>query len=64
MIFSEKIQLIRKRNDVGCVSILQRMSNTWERIIRLDIDMEDYHRRFANAHGVEELIHFTRTGKK
>ena len=38
-------KVLLKRNDVGCVSLLQRMSNTRERTIRLDIDMEDYHRK-------------------
>ena len=40
------------------------MDRCWSKEITLDVDMEDYHRRFANAQGVEELIHFTRTGKK
>ena len=29
---------------VEVVSLLQRMSNTWERTITLDVEMEDYHR--------------------
>jgi 23S rRNA (uracil1939-C5)-methyltransferase len=29
---------------VECVSLLQRMSNTRERTITLDVEMEDYHR--------------------
>ena len=37
-------KVLLKRNDVGCVSLLQRMSNTRERTIRLDVEMEDYHR--------------------
>ncbi len=33
-----------KQNTVECVTILQRMSNTRERTITLDVEMEDYHR--------------------
>ena len=29
---------------VECVSLLQRMSNTREKTITLDVDIEDYHR--------------------
>ncbi|MBO7423911.1 MAG: 23S rRNA (uracil-5-)-methyltransferase RumA, partial [Oscillospiraceae bacterium] len=29
---------------VECVTLLQRMSNTRERTITLDVEMEDYHR--------------------
>ena len=37
-------KVLFKRNDVVCVSLLQRMSNTRERTITLDVEMEDYHR--------------------
>ena len=37
------IRLLR-RTTVECVSLLQRMSNTRERTITLDVEMEDYHR--------------------
>lgn len=33
-----------KRNDVDVVSLLQKMSNTRERTITLDVEMEEYHR--------------------
>lgn len=31
-------------NDVEVVSLLQKMSNTRERTITLDVEMEDYHK--------------------
>ena len=37
------IRLLR-RTTVECVSLLQRMSNTREKTITLDVEMEDYHR--------------------
>ena len=33
-----------KRTTVEVVSLLQKMSNTRERTITLDVEMEDYHR--------------------
>ena len=35
---------LHKQNTVECVSLLQRVSNTRERTITLDVEMEDYHR--------------------
>ena len=35
---------LHKQNTVEVVSLLQRMSNTRERTITLDVEMEDYHR--------------------
>ena len=29
---------------VESIALLQRMSNTWEKTITLDVEMEDYHR--------------------
>ena len=43
MIPEMAIRLLR-RTTVEVVSLLQRMSNTRERTITLDVDMEDYHR--------------------
>ena len=37
-------KVLLNENDVECVSLLQRMSNTRERTITLDVEMEDYHR--------------------
>ena len=37
-------KLLPKENDVEVVSLLQRVSNTRERTITLDVEMEDYHR--------------------
>ena len=37
--------MLLKRNNVEAVSLLQKMSNTRERTITLDVEMEDYHRR-------------------
>lgn len=39
----DKIRLL-KLNTVECVTLLQRMSNTRERTITLDDEMEDYYR--------------------
>ena len=39
----DKIRLL-KLNTVECVTLLQRMSNTRERTITLDVEMEDYYR--------------------
>ena len=36
--------MLLNENDVEVVSLLQKMSNTRERTITLDIEMEDYHR--------------------
>ncbi len=30
--------------NVECVALLQRLSNTREKVITLDVEMEDYHR--------------------
>ena len=39
------IKVLPRENDVEVVSLLQKMSNTRERTITLDVEMEDYHRR-------------------
>ncbi len=36
--------LLFAENDVECVALLQRMSNTRQATITLDVEMEDYHR--------------------
>ena len=37
-------KVLLNENDVEVVSLLQRVSNTRERTITLDVEMEDYHR--------------------
>ena len=43
MVHEMEIRLLNKTT-VEVVSLLQKMSNTRERTITLDVDMEDYHR--------------------
>ena len=37
-------KVLLNENDVEVVSLLQKMSNTRERTITLDVEMEDYYR--------------------
>ena len=41
----------KEKGHVDVVSLLQKMSNTGERTITLDVEMEDYH-RIKNGTGV------------
>ena len=46
--------MLLKRNNVEVVSLLQKMSNTRERTITLDVEMEDYHRREGKYQRTDE----------
>jgi len=57
-------RVLLKRNDVEVVYLLQKMGNTRERTITLDVEMEDYHRRFANTSGRRRIDTFYRKREK